>query len=120
MSQRTHSSEQVDSEFRTTGGQVNQGRASRGVKRVLARCSEGGADQPPESPGWTNAPKRELREQRLSWKTLASNTTLSRDRHLGPLCPMLGLETTQIVALSILCMELPFDIGFNTQVETSS
>lgn len=51
---------------------------------------------------------------------LASNTTLSHNQHSGPLRPMLGLETNQIVVLSVLCVELPFDIVFNTRIETFS
>lgn len=45
------------------------------------------------------------------------DTTLNHNQHSGPLLPMLGVETNQILALSILCMELPFDIGFNTGVD---
>lgn len=42
------------------------------------------------------------------------------DRHSKPLCLMLGLDTNQVLALPILYVELPFDMGFNTWVETSS
>lgn len=67
--------------------------------------------------------KGKQREQRLPWKTLQdvqqwttcfSKTILSSEWHSGPLLPTLDLDTKQSLALSVLCVELSPDLGFNT------
>jgi hypothetical protein len=63
-----------------------------------------------EPPGWTNVPKKEVEGTEVvledtpgvqQSRTCFSKTILSPEQHSGPPLPTLGLDTKQILALSV-------------------